>query len=324
MATTKKTPRTETGGQDPRSQRREAAQAAQAAQARQEQRRRRLLVWSVGVVVVAVAAAMIVLGMRGSDDGETSGATGEAPVVGGDLHTIFSLDDALYVGGHAQVAVSSDEGASWQDVGGLAGADAMGWAATGDTLLVGGHPGLYRSTDVGSTFERLSGSSAVPDVHALGGNDDVLYLASTQAGVLASTDEGTSWEVRSAEAGRSFMGTILVDPQDSNRLIAPDMAGALAISSDGGRSWSELGGPMGAMAIAWNPADTDEIIAVGMQGAERTDDGGASWAPVQLPAGTAAVTYSPDGDTMYAAALSGQQAIVYRSTDDGGTWTLTT
>lgn len=116
------------------------------------------------------------------------------------------------------------------------------------------------------------------------------------------------------------MGTILVDPKDSDRLIAPNMSGALATSSDGGRTWSSLGGPMGAMAAAWNPQNTKEIIAAGMQGAERSADGGDTWTPVQLPSGTTAVSYAPDGYTIYAGVLSGEQAIVYGSTDDGDTW----
>lgn len=325
MAAAKKTnvpklDRPKSNSQEARAERRRAAQAAQAAQAKRDERRRRLR-WGIGVAVVT-AAVVIALVVR--NGGDTPAAAGNAPVVGGDLHTVFAVDDALYVGGHAQAAVSHDDGKTWQNIGDLEGADAMGWAASGDILLAGGHPGLYRSTDGGATFEQLSGSSAVPDVHALGGAGDVVYLASTQVGVLASTDGGTTWEVRNADAGQSFMGTILVDPEDTDRLIAPDMSGALATSSDGGRTWSSLGGPMGAMAAAWNPANTGEIIAAGMQGAERSTDGGDTWEPVPLPSGTTAVSYAPDGNTIYAGVLSGEQAIVYLSTDDGNNWSRVT
>jgi len=336
MATAKKTngpklDRPKSNSQAARAERRRAAQAAQeaqeaqeaqAAQAKRDEQRRRLRTWGIGVAVVAVAALVVALMVRNGSD--TPAASGDAPVVGGDLHTVFAVDDALYVGGHARAAVSGDDGKTWQDIGDLEGADAMGWAASGDTLLAGGHPGLYRSTDGGTTFEQLSGSSAVPDVHALGGAGDVVYLASTQAGVLASTDGGTTWEVRNGDAGKSFMGTILVDPEDTDRLIAPDMSGALAASSDGGRTWSALGGPKGAMAAARNPENTEEIIAAGMQGAERSTDGGETWTPLELPSGTTAVSYAPDGNTIYAGVLSGEQAVVYRSIDDGNNWSRLT
>ena len=307
--------------QESRAERRRAAQAAQVARAKRDERRRKLSTWGIGLAMLAAGALVVAL-VVGKDD--TPATSGDAPVVGGDLHTVFAVDDVLFVAGHARAAASHDEGKTWQDVGDLKGADAMGWAASGDIVLTGGHPGLFRSADGGTTFEKLSDSSAVPDVHALGGARDVVYLASPQVGVLSSTDGGSTWEVRSADAGKTFMGTILVDPKDSDRLIAPDMSGALATSTDGGRTWSALGGPMGSMATAWNPQNTDEIIAAGMQGAERSTDGGDTWTPVDLPSGTTAVSYTPDGNTMYAGVLSGEQAIVYRSNDDGATWNPTT
>lgn len=281
-----------------------------------------MLVWGTsGAAVVAVVAVIIALQLRGTND-ESTAASGAAPVVGGDLHTILARDGELYVGGHARSAVSRDGGKTWQNVASLEGADAMGWADSEGDLFAGGHPGLYESTD-GSTFEKLGGSAAVPDVHALGGAGNVLYLASPQHGVMASTDGGSTWEVRATQTGQSFMGTILVDPDNTDRLIAPDMAGALATSSDGGRTWQPLGGPMGAMAVAWNPANTDETIATGMQGAERSTDGGTSWETVELPSGTSAITYTPDGKTIYAAALDGERALVFRSNDGGSNWTPT-
>lgn len=57
-----------------------------------------------------------------------------------------------------------------------------------------------------------------------------------QVGLLDSTDGGQTWQVRSAQAGRSFMGTILVDPKDPNRLIGVDMAVGLTARADGGRT----------------------------------------------------------------------------------------
>lgn len=308
--------------QHSRAEHRRAVASAQTAEAKRSARRWQLLTrGGAAVAVVAVVAVIVALAAGGGDG---SRAASGAPVVGGDLHTVMAVDDVLYVGGHAQAAVSRDDGKTWQEIASLEGADPMGWAASEGELLAGGHPGLYRSTDGGTNFEKLAGSAAVPDVHALGGAGGVLYLASPQTGVMASTDGGRSWGPRNAEAGRSFMGTILVDPTDTDRLIAPDMAGALATSSDGGRTWQSLEGPMGAMAATWNPANTDEIIAVGMQGAERSTDGGATWGPIQLPSDTSAVVYSPDGQTLYAGVLSGEQAVVYRSTDGGQAWTPTT
>lgn len=318
MSTVRKSP-----GKPPnRSQQRRAALAAQAIRAERDVRRRRMFTWGAAVVTAAIATVVIVLPLYAGTDASAP-VSGASPMVGGDLHTVLARDGALYVGGHARAAVSRDDGKTWQNVASLEGADPMGWAASGGDLLAGGHPGLYRSGNGGSTFEKLSGSAGVPDVHALGGAGRILYLASPQRGVMASTDGGKTWQPRNPRAGQSFMGTILVDPENTERLIAPDMAGALAISSDGGRTWQSFGGPMGAMAAAWNPTNTHEIIATGMQGAERSTDAGATWDQIQIPPGTSAVTYAPDGKTLYAAALNGERALVYRSTDIGKTWTPT-
>ncbi len=51
-------------------------------------------------------------------------------------------------------------------------------------------------------------------------------------------------------------------------------------------SWTSLGGPQGAMVVTWDPADTDEIVVVGMNCAARSTDGGTGWEEIapQRPA----------------------------------------
>jgi photosystem II stability/assembly factor-like uncharacterized protein len=300
---------------------RRAKAEQRAALARRAAQRRPWARWgAVIAVVLVVVAGISVITTGGNDAGKPSPA---APEVGGDLHTVTMIGDALYVGGHEAVAVSHDGGRRWQPVDSLKGADAMGWALTPDALLVGGHPGLFRSADNGASFAKVTGSAAVPDVHALGGAGTTVYLGSPQAGLLASEDGGNTWQVRNAQAGRSMMGSILVDPKDPTRLIAPDMSAGLTASSDGGRTWKPMGGPSRVMAAAWNPTDTRQIIAAGMSGGARTNDGGGTWQQIQLPVGTSAVTYDASGSTVYAGVLDGQRARVYRSTDGGATWTAT-
>ena len=129
----------------------------------------------------------------------------------------------------------------------------------------------------------------------LGGAGDTVYAGTAARGLLASNDGGASWEARNAEAGKMFMGVILVDPADPQRLIAPDMSAGLMASADGGVTWKPLGGPGGAMAAAWDPTNTQRLLAVGMAESALSNDGGKTWTPLTLPEGAAAATFSPDG-----------------------------
>jgi photosystem II stability/assembly factor-like uncharacterized protein len=270
---------------------------------------------------IAAAAALVVGGIYvATQSGDPGGSDAGAPYVGGDLHSLTAIDGRLYVGGHDGVAMSTNEGRSWEAVSSLEGADAMGWAQTSSGLLVGGHPGLYTSNDNGATFTKATGDSQVGDVHAVGAAGDTVYVASPEAGLLASSDGGATWTSRNDAVGQTFMGTILVDPSDPEHLIAPDMQNGAVTSSDGGRTWTTMGGPGATMFVAWDTSDTQRLIAVGMDGGALSRDGGDTWTELPLPDGTSAATFSEDGTTLYAAALDGDAARVSSSTDDGLTW----
>lgn len=182
---------------------------------------RQRLPWLVGAAVATLAVVLVVVSAGGGDDGSATGS-----FVGGDLHTLAvdpSSPDRLFVGGHQGVAASSDGGRRWSQVASLENADAMGWAFLDGEIWMSGHPGLRRSTDGGRRFDPAGGRLENTDVHALGGAGGVLYAASPAEGLLASTDRGRSWVLRSAQAGRGFMGSMLVDPADPDHVVAPDM-----------------------------------------------------------------------------------------------------
>lgn len=275
-----------------------------------------------GLVVVGLGVVAAIMLTR-ADTGPSSPGR---PFVGGDLHSLVMAPAAasrLYVGGHEGVAVSTDGGRTWRQIESLDGADAMGWAFTDERALVGGHPGLFVSDDGGRTFRQDNEGLPATDIHALGSGPGVIYAASPQLGVFASTDGGTSWEVLTYQVGQAFMGSILVDPLDPDHLVAPDMQAGAVESSDGGRSWSVLGGVPGAMWVSWDPADTDRIVVSGMGQAALTRDAGRTWARLPVPDGTSVVEIDAnDPDTLYAGVIEGTEAVVWISRDGGSSWTL--
>ena len=110
-------------------------------------------------------------------------------------------------------------------------------------------------------------------------------------------------------------------PDDERSLVFGSHAG-LAISRDGGASWSKVSGAnVDAMSIAMPPGSRTAIIA-GHDVYLRSEDGGASWRPVRsgLPGtdihGFAASTREPN--TFYAYVVGSG---LFRSGDAGATWT---
>jgi photosystem II stability/assembly factor-like uncharacterized protein len=312
-------PRDRRGPTRPRRQQRQAGPTGRRQRPIPWYRKPRTWGWAAtGSVAAALLAFVLLSGSRGDEDN-----SGQAPFVGGDLHSLV-VDPAadLFVGGHEGVAVSANGGRSWRPVESLSGADAMGWGFTGDQALVGGHSGLFVSDDGGRTFEMRNEGLPAPDVHALGAGKGVIYGASPAAGVFASTDGGKTWQLRTEEVGQSFMGRILVDPKDPDHLIAPDMRAGAAESTNGGRTWRALGGVGGAMWVTWDPRDPDHLIVSGMGEAAESTDGGASWRPLTVPQGASVVEMNPaDSAVLYAGSLNGTEAVISMSRDGGASWT---
>lgn len=270
-------------------------------------------------LAVIVSGAYYLINSNANSDQSSNAENGQV-FVGGDIHTLTAIGNRLYVTGHEGAGLSTDQGRSWSAISSLDNSDVMGWAQSSTGYLVGGHPGLMRSTDDGLTFSKVMPFRNVTDIHSMGAYGKIAYLGSPQIGLLASSDGGVSWELRNSQVGQGFMGSMLVDPTNSKRVIAPDMTSGLVVSEDSGLTWQSLGGPSGAMSVAWNPNKTDEIAAIGMSGGGMSKDGGKIWSNLALPQGASAIAYSTDGSELYVAVLLGDKAQIYSSKDQGKTW----
>lgn len=86
-------------------------------------------------------------------------------------------------------------------------------------------------------------------------------LATAQAGVIATADQGESWTTLSAAAK-----LVLIDWADDTKVVGIDEGGAIHVSRDRGATWDEesnLTGPVQAMAAGLTPQGQVEVIVVG-------------------------------------------------------------
>jgi photosystem II stability/assembly factor-like uncharacterized protein len=155
----------------------------------------------------------------------------------------------------------------------------------------------------------------------------VLY-AVTDSGLFTSKDGGHCW----AGPLRAPLGTeaITVAPSDPSVLYAAGGTdGELFGSDDGGRTWKDLHRP-GTIDVAVDPSDPRRLLVsqsddMANHAAARSNDGGTTW--TVITAGIA--TRSPGIDSFafdpahHGVAYAASGGRVYRSTDDGTSWTPT-
>jgi len=183
--------------------------------------------------------------------------------------------------------------------------------------LVSGHPGLNRSLDGGATFELRNDGLLDTDVHAFGAAGDILYAAGPGLGVAVSANGGTTWATVSAGTGASFFGRILVDPSDTQHVVAADVQQGVMESRDGGQTWVALGTQPTSWVSSGDGLAT--IYASGGPTAQRSTDGGVTWQSLTLPPDASLVEAGADG-ALYSGVHDGNAVTVWFSADDGATW----
>ncbi len=251
-------------------------------------------------------------------------AGGRVTAVAGSDH-----DARLYVLGAAGGGVwkSTDGGASWQAVFDKEGVGSIGAVAidpTNDkTIWVG----------TGESNPR----------------NDVSY----GDGVYKSTDGGKTW----ANVGlrkTKYISRILIDPTDPQHVIVGALGNVFAdspnrgvyVTFDGGKSWSktlDAGPRSGVSDLAMNPG-TPNVIYAGVwefqrrpwtfrsggrkDGLYRSADGGRTWSRLTghgLPTGITGrigLAVAPSDPNRVYALIESKQGILWRSDDNGETWTL--
>lgn len=120
----------------------------------------------------------------------------------------------------------------------------LAFDAAGRALWLGAHAGLYRSEDDGRTWARvaLPAPGHGPDVMAVAADPSsaaVVYVGTHEAGVLKTADGGRTWRaVNSGLRGLDVHG-LAIDPNAPAKLhaLVREQGAGLYRTTDGGAKW---------------------------------------------------------------------------------------
>ena len=193
--------------------------------------------------------------------------------------------------------------------------------------------GVNQSADGGQSWTRVTDLPVFGHwrhVTPAPSDPTVVYAARSSSpfcsGVQKSIDGGLTFT--DANTGiESFCTRALgVAATDANRAVIAGTGGAVAVTMDGGTSWStfSIGGSGFVNALAIDPVDPDLIFVArsSPNSISRSTNGGMSFAPLTFPASSSinVLTFDPAAPTPRLLAGTSADGL-YESTDGGDNWT---
>jgi photosystem II stability/assembly factor-like uncharacterized protein len=176
---------------------------------------------------------------------------------------------------------------------------------------------IIKTTDGGASWNEIppgklppalagEGAFAASGTCVIAHGRNNVWIATTAARALRSTDGGDTWQAASTPmpTGPSSSGIFSIAFKDSKNgvIVGGDYKKEgeardnVATTNDGGRTWKLVKGPLPGgfrSAVAYAPG-ASTLVTVGPSGSDFSLDGGASWAPIS-GAGYHAVSFARSG-----------------------------
>ena len=212
--------------------------------------------------------------------------------------------------------------------------------------------GVWKTTDGGITWKPLTDDQASLAIGAIAldpTNPDTVYVGTGEenfagdsyygAGILKSTDGGTSWTNIVGPFLRARIGFLAIHPTNGQVLLCTTLIGVWR-SADGANSWTQVLSGAAGTGVTFDPTNGNiAYAALGESGANaqkgvyRSTDGGQTWKPIMgtganaLPAsnlGRIELAIAPSTPTTLYVSLENSRDStllgIYKTTDSGATW----
>jgi len=207
-------------------------------------------------------------------------------------------------------------------------------ATSGATLPVSVADLRWEQIYDGASFLRVALNALAVDPN----DPSIIFAGTVGAGIYVSRDGGKTWEPSSEGLGKGTVGSIVIDPKDSNIAYAALFdTGGVYKSTDGGRTWQAANNGLNLDTedhwkglIYMEPPDSQHLYYSGGNSLYQSSDGGAAWRQLSssCPASLSFASIDPaDGEHLYVSTRSDATdcpAGIYETTDRGRTWTRLT
>jgi beta-lactamase regulating signal transducer with metallopeptidase domain len=257
-----------------------------------------------------------------TNDGASWNAAG---LINTDISALALSGENLFAATYRGVFLSSNYGKSWNEVNnGLTNTDVVALAVSGKNLFAGTFGGgIFLSTNNGTSWTEKNNDQSNIMVRALAISGENLFAA-TNRGVFLSTDNGTSWtEVNNGLSTIMLRGRF-VEVRDGNNI-------SYLTTNSSSQTSPGSGTPTNIAALA---VSGKNIFAGTSDGVFLSTNNGTSWKEVMTNFSVAALAVS--GTTIFTggrtiniststnrvlSTSSNNQVSIFRSTDNGTTWT---
>lgn len=140
--------------------------------------------------------------------------------------------------------------------------------------------------------------------------------------IMKTTNAGVTWDTSGFAVSTSATWYGLYFMNANTGFAAGTSSGRVAMTTDGGATWTQMGTPPSATYYNVYAKDVNNVIATSTSGnIRKTTDGGTTWSTIST--GTSATLYRVnfmDANTGY---VSGSSSAIRFTTDFGDTWTST-